>query len=97
MNILEQRASSLLVSWSLLYFVLCRIFQLLVLLGHGDRAKEIEILALRHLVAVLRGQVTRPGLNDGDRVLLAALSRLLSRPRHAPAARQLASEGPGAV
>ena len=66
--------------WSLLYLVLCRIFQLLVLLGRGDRAKEIEILALRHQVAVLRRQVNRPDLNDGDRVLLAALSRLLSRP-----------------
>ena len=66
--------------WSLLYLVLCRIFQLLVLLGRGDRAKEIEILALRHQVAVLRRQVNRPDLNDGDRVLLAALSRLLSPP-----------------
>jgi len=68
------------VFWSLLYLVLCRIFQLLVLLGRGDRAKEIEILALRHQVAVLHRQVNRPDLTDGDRVLLAALSRLLPRP-----------------
>ena len=67
-------------SGPLLYLVRCRIFQLLVLLGRGDRAKEIEILALRHQVAVLRRRVNRPDLNDGDRVLLAALSRLLSRP-----------------
>ena len=66
--------------WSLLYLVLRRIFQLIVLLGRGERAKEIEILALRHQVAVLRRQVNRPDLNDGDRVLLAALSRLLPRP-----------------
>jgi len=58
------------VFWFLLYLVLCRIFQLLVLLGRGDRAKEIEILALRHQVAVLRRPVNRPDLNDGDRVLL---------------------------
>jgi hypothetical protein len=45
------------VFWSLLYLVLRRIFQLIVLLGHGERAKEIEILALRHQVAVLRLQV----------------------------------------
>jgi hypothetical protein len=54
-------------------------FQFLVLLGRGHRAKEIEILALRHQGAVLRRQVNRPDLNDGDRVLLAALSRLLPR------------------
>jgi putative transposase len=68
------------VFWSLLYLVLGRIFQLLILFGRGDRTKEIEILALRHQVAVLRRQVNRPDLNDGDRVLLAALSRLLPRP-----------------
>ena len=66
--------------WSLLYLVLRRIFQLIGLLGRGERAKEIEILALRHQVAVLRRQVNRPDLNDGERVLLAALSRLLPRP-----------------
>jgi hypothetical protein len=43
------------------------------LVGRGDRAKEIEFLALRHQVAVLRRQVHRPDLGDGDRVLLAAL------------------------
>ena len=80
MSILGQRASSLLVFWSLLYLVLCRIFQLLILLGRGDRAKGIEILALRHQIAVLRRQVNRPDLNNGDRVLVAALSRLLPRP-----------------
>ncbi|MCW2890088.1 MAG: Integrase catalytic region [Streptosporangiaceae bacterium] len=66
--------------WSLHYLVLSRVFQFFVLLGRGDRAKEIEILALRHQVAVLRRQVHRPDLGDGDRVLLAALSRHLPRP-----------------
>ena len=66
--------------WSLLYLVLRRIFQLIVLPGRGERARETGILALRHQVAVLRRQVNRPDLNDGDRVALAALPRLLPRP-----------------
>jgi hypothetical protein len=73
------QASSLLVFWSVLYFVLGRIFQFLVFFGRGDRAKEAEIVALPHQVVVLRRQVNRPDLGDADRVLLAALSRLLPR------------------
>jgi hypothetical protein len=65
--------------WSFLYLILGRFFQFLVLLGRGHQAKEIAILALRHQVAILRRRVNRPDLNDGDRVLLAALSRLLPR------------------
>jgi putative transposase len=65
--------------WYVLYILLCRILQLVVFFGRGDRAKEIEIVVLRHQVAVLRRQADRPDLNDGDRVLLTALSRLLPR------------------
>ncbi|GAA0980627.1 hypothetical protein GCM10009555_047450 [Acrocarpospora macrocephala] len=65
--------------WSSLYLILGRVFQLLVLLGRGDRAKAAEIVVLRHQVAVLRRQVNRPDLQPGDRVVLAALSRLLPR------------------
>jgi hypothetical protein len=61
------------------YLIFGRFCQFLVLLGRGHQAKEIEILALRHQVAILRRRVNRPDLNDGDRVLLAALSRLLPR------------------
>ena len=46
--------------WSFLYLILGRFFQFLVLLGRGHRAREIKILALRHQVAVLCRQVSRP-------------------------------------
>ncbi|MFF3669936.1 integrase core domain-containing protein [Microtetraspora malaysiensis] len=65
--------------WSFLYLILGHVFQLLVLLGRGDRANAIEIVVLRHQVAVLRRQVNRLDLQPGDRVMLAALSRLLPR------------------
>ncbi|GAA0436614.1 hypothetical protein Acor_82840 [Acrocarpospora corrugata] len=63
----------------MLYLILGRVFQLLVLLGRSDRAKTAEIVVLRHQVAVLRRQVNRPDLQPVDRVVLAALSRLLPR------------------
>ena len=58
-----------------------RVLELMVLLARTNRAKEIEILVLRHQIAVLRRQLTRPELKTSDRVLLVALSRLLPRRR----------------
>jgi putative transposase len=57
------------------YLALCRSTQLLVLLARGDAAKDLEILMLRHQLAVLRRQVSRPRLHPADRALLAALAR----------------------
>src|SRR5437763_12954878 len=59
--------------------VACRVFELVVLLGRGDRAKELEILVLRHELSILRRQVNRPRFETQDRMLLAAFSRV--RPR----------------
>jgi putative transposase len=65
----------------LAYLTLCRSIQLLVLLARGKAAKNLEILVLRHQLAVLRRQVARPKLQPADRTLLAALSRALPRAR----------------
>ena len=65
----------------LAYLTLCRSIQLLVLLARGDAAKDLEILVLRHQLAVLRRQIARPKLQPADRALLAALSRALPRSR----------------
>jgi hypothetical protein len=56
---------------------LCRCIQLLVLLARGDTAKNLEVLVLRHQLAVLRRQVACPKLQPADRAPLAALSRAL--------------------
>jgi len=65
----------------LAYLTLCRSIQLLALLTRGDAAKDLEILVLRHQLAVLRRQSTRPKLGPSDRALLAAVSRVLPRSR----------------
>jgi hypothetical protein len=39
---------------SVLYVVVCRLLELVVLVGRGDRAKELEILVLRDEVSILR-------------------------------------------
>jgi putative transposase len=48
-------------------------------LARDGGAKDIELLVLRHQVAVLRRQVHRPDLQPADPVVLATLSRLLPR------------------
>jgi putative transposase len=63
----------------LAYLTLCRSIQALVLLARGDAAKDLEVVVLRHQLAVLRRQVPRPKLELADRALLAAVSRVLPR------------------
>jgi putative transposase len=64
---------------SSLYLVVCRLLELIVLFARGDRAKEVEILVLRHELSILRRQVGRPRFEPEDRLLLAAMGRLLPR------------------
>jgi putative transposase len=66
--------------WSLCYLVLRRVLQLAALRFRSDEFKELEIVVLRHELAVLRRQVARLELGAPDRVFLAAASRLLPRP-----------------
>lgn len=69
------------VSASLVYLVLRQVLQMLTQLARDGGAKDVELLVLRHEVAVLRRQVHRPDLQPADRVVLAALSRLPPRGR----------------
>jgi hypothetical protein len=66
-------------SVSFFYAVACRLFELVVLLARGERSKELEIVVLRHELSILRRQVGRPQFRPHDRLLLAALSRVLPR------------------
>jgi putative transposase len=51
--------------------------------GPTPHADAVEIAVLRHQLAVLRRQVSRPRYTPADRMLLAALAKLLPRERWA--------------
>jgi hypothetical protein len=67
--------------WAFVYLAVRHVLELVVLLARSEDAKEIELLALRHEVAILRRQVKRQSFEPADRALFAALSRLLPRSR----------------
>jgi len=57
------------------------VLDLFVLRCRTARSKDVEILVLRHQLAILQRQVPRPRFEPDDRVILTALARALRRDR----------------
>ena len=66
---------------SLCYVMLRWLLQLVALRVRSHEWKELEIVVLRHELAILRRQTRRPAITALDRLVLAAASRLLPRAR----------------
>ena len=65
----------------IVYVLVRRLVSLAVLVFRRDRAKDAELLSLRHENAVLRRHVGRVGYEPGDRVWFATLAGLIPRTR----------------
>ena len=61
----------------LIYLVCTKLLSWMVLRTRSDTTKEIEILVLRHQLAVLQRRAPRTPIRWPDRTLIAALTRVL--------------------
>jgi hypothetical protein len=66
---------------SVVYLLVRYLLDCLTVLSRGQASKDAELLVLRHENAVLRRQAGRIRYEPGDRLWLAALSRLVPRRR----------------
>ncbi|MDQ3764336.1 MAG: integrase [Actinomycetota bacterium] len=64
-------------SLRLLYLVFLQLLNFLLLLGRSSASKDVELLVLRHEVAVLRRANPKPRMDWADRAVFAALVRAL--------------------
>jgi putative transposase len=65
------------VSLRMLYLIFQQVLGLVLLLGRSASSKDVELLVLRHEVAVLRRTNPRPRLDWADRAVFAAFIRRL--------------------
>jgi putative transposase len=70
-------------AFSFLYLAVRALLGALVRSRGGLDVKDVELLVLRHELAILRRQVARPKLRRADRALLAAAAVHLPRPQRA--------------
>src|SRR5262249_39275885 len=68
-------------AFSFLYLAVRAVLGALVRSRRGLDVKDVELLVLRHELAILRRQVARPKLGLADRALLAAAAVHLPRPQ----------------
>jgi hypothetical protein len=65
------------VSLRLIYLIFIQVLSWLLLFARSSAAKDVELLVLRHEIAVLRRTTRKPRLDWADRTILSALIRLL--------------------
>lgn len=66
-------------SLRLLYLIFIQLLSWMLLLARSSAAKDVELLVLRHEVAVLHKTTRKPRLDWADRTILSALVRLLPK------------------